>query len=107
MAVFGYLTKFKKDLGLASGAHFLHNFPIKCSLFNTLSIDKVLMSYLLSFSIYQTKCVIKFLFRQLVTSRTLRFIFNQPLKQWLTGRKRGEDGSTKIWISREQKETFR
>ena len=23
-------------------------------------------------------------------SKTSRFIFNQPLKQWLTGRKRGE-----------------
>ena len=25
-----------------------------------------------------------------------KFIFDQPLKQWLTGRKRGEDGNTKI-----------
>ena len=31
-----------------------------------------------------------------MTSKTLRFIFHQPLKQWLTGRKRGEDGNTKI-----------
>ena len=29
------------------------------------------MSYLFSFSRYQTKCVIKFLFRQLMTSQTL------------------------------------
>ena len=40
----------------------------KCSLFNSLSIDKVSMSHLISFSRYQTKCVIKFLFRQLMTS---------------------------------------
>ena len=26
-----------------------------------------------------------------MASQTLRFIFDQPLKQWLTGRKRGED----------------
>ena len=39
--------------------------------------------------------------------KTLRFIFEQPLKQWLTGRKRGEDGNTKIWISRERKKLFR
>ena len=53
------------------------------------------MSYLFSFSKYQTKYVIKFLFRQLVTSQTLRFIFDQPLKQWLTGEKRREDENTK------------
>ena len=41
---------------------------IKCSVFNTLSMDKVSMSQLISFSRYQTKCVIKFLFRQLMTS---------------------------------------
>ena len=29
-------------------------------------------------------------------SQTLRFIFKQPLKQLLTGRKGGEDGNTKI-----------
>ena len=59
-------------------------------------MGKVSMLYHFSFLRYQTKCVIKFLFRQLMTSHTLRFIFDQPLKQWLTGRKRGEDGNTKI-----------
>ena len=29
MAFLGYLAKFKKDLGLAFGAHFLHDFSIK------------------------------------------------------------------------------
>ena len=58
-------------------------------------MDKVSMSQLISFSRYQTKCVIKFLFRQLMTSQTLRFFLDQPLKQWLTGRKRGEDENTK------------
>ena len=53
------------------------------------------MSYVISFSRYQLKCVIKFLFRQLMTSQTLRFFLDQPLKQWLTGRKRGEDENTK------------
>ena len=59
-------------------------------------MDKVSMSYLFSFLRYQTKCVIKFLFRQLTMSQTLRFIFDQPLKQWLTGRKGGKDRHTKI-----------
>ena len=51
------------------------------------------MSCIFSFSRYQTKCVIKFLLWQLVTSRTLRLIFHQPLKQRLTGRKTGKDGN--------------
>ena len=58
-------------------------------------MDNVSMSHLISFTRYQTKCVSKFLFRPLMTSYTLRFFLNQPLKQWLTGKKRGK---TKIQI---------
>ena len=94
MAVLGYLPKLKGDLGLAFGAHFLHDFSIKIFLFNTLSTGKVSMSYLFSFSRYQLKHVTKFLFRHL--SQTIRFMLDQPIKQWLTGRKRGEDRNTKI-----------
>ena len=65
------------------------------------------MSYILSFSLSQTKCVIKFLFRQLMISLTLRFVLNQALKHWLTRRKRGEHGNTEILISREWKKLFR
>ena len=57
---------------------------------------KVSLSYLFSFPIHEAKCVIKFLFRELMTSQTLRFILHQPPKQWLIGRKRGEHGNTKI-----------
>ena len=53
-------------------------------------MDKVSMSYLFTFLRYQTKCVIKFLFKQLMTSQTLRFFLDQPLKQWLTGEKKGK-----------------
>ena len=60
-----------------------------------------------SFSRFQTKCVFKFLFRQLMKSWTSKYVFDQALKQWLTGRKRGEDGNTKNWISWERKELFR
>ena len=70
-------------------------------------MDKVSMSQLISFSRYQTKFVIKFLFRQLMTSKSLIFFLDQPLKQWLTGRKRGEAENTKTWISREGKELLR
>ena len=38
---------------------------------------------------------------------TLRFIFDYPLKQWQTGKEKGEDRNTKIWIPREWKELFR
>ena len=64
----GYLPKFYRGLGLAFGAHFLHDFLQKCSLFDTPSIDIVSMSYLFFFSRYQTKCAIELLFRQLMTS---------------------------------------
>ena len=68
---------------------------------------KVSMSYLFSFSRYQTKCVMNLLFRQLMTSESLRFILGLALKQWQTGKKIGEGGNTKIWLSREGKELFR
>ena len=68
MAVLGYLAKLKRGLGLAFGAHFLYDLSTKCPLFNSLSMDKVSMSHLIYFSRYQTKFVIKFLFRQLMTS---------------------------------------
>ena len=70
-------------------------------------MEKVSMSYLFSFTLYQTKCVIKFLFRQLMTSRSLRFIFDQPLQQWLTGRKRWDDRNTKKFNISRKKELFR
>ena len=38
--------------------------------------------------------------------KLLSFIFNQALKQWLTGRKRGEGDNGEIWISWERKELF-
>ena len=65
--VFGYLAKLQRDLRLDFGAHFQHDFSKKCSVFNTLSMDKVSMSHLNSFSRYQT-CAIKFVFRHLMIS---------------------------------------
>ena len=53
------------------------------------------MSHLISFSRYQTKCVIKFLFRQIDDVTNFKIFLDKPLKQWLTGRKRGEDENTK------------
>ena len=50
MDVLVYLAKLKRDLGLAFGAHFLHDFSIKIFLFNTLSMDRVSMSHTLFLS---------------------------------------------------------
>ena len=41
-----------------------------------------------------------------MTSSILKFFLDQPLKHWLTRKKRGEDENTKIGISRERKELF-
>ena len=62
-------------------------FPEKCFLSNSLSMDKVSMSNLISFLSYQTKCVIRFLLGQLMTSTS---------KAMADREKRGEDENTKI-----------
>ena len=64
MAILCDLPKLKRGLGLAFGAHFLHDFSIKMFP-NTLSMVKVSMSFFASQDIKQT---VKFLFRQLMTS---------------------------------------
>ena len=67
--VLGYLPKLKRVEGLAFGVCFVHDFFIKMSLikysiygqsFNVRTFSPFLR--------YQTKCIIKFLFRQLMTS---------------------------------------
>ena len=92
---FGLFTKIIKRSGTGFCCTFSAWFFHKNVIYLILSMDKVSMSYFFSFSRYQTKCVIEFLFSQLMMSRTLRFIFNHPLKQWSTGRKRGKDINTK------------
>ena len=52
MAFLAYIPKLKSDQGLAFGTHFMHIFPLKCSLFNTLSMNKGSMSPF-SFSRYR------------------------------------------------------
>ena len=71
---------------------FHKNVPYSIQLMAKVSI---LYLFFFSFSRYLAKCVMKFLFRQLITLQTLRFIVDQALKQWLTGRKNGEEGNTK------------
>ena len=46
MAVLDYLPKLNRGLGLVLGAHFLHDFSLKCSLFNNVSMNEISMSYL-------------------------------------------------------------
>ena len=67
MVVLGYLAKLKSGLGLGFDVHFLHDLFIKMFLIS-LSMGKVSMSHVISFSRYQIKCVIQLLFRQLMTT---------------------------------------
>ena len=85
MAVLGYLAKLKIGLRLAFGAHFVHDFSISFSVtpYFFLKISNKMKS----------------LFRQVTISQTLTFFLNQPQKQWLAEKKRGEDKYTKILIS--------
>ena len=66
-------------------------------------MDKLAMSHPLSFSRYQTNCVIKFLFWQLMAWRTKIFLGSTSKAMADREKKRGEDENTKIWISRERK----
>ena len=87
MCVLAYLPKLKRGLGLV----FVHIFCLILSKkYSLKSTEKVSMPYLFSFTGYQAKCVTKFLFRQLMTSQRLRFIFNDPLKQWVTTKIEGK-----------------
>ena len=45
MALLGYLPKLKRSLGLDFEANFCMTFPLKWSLFNTLSIENISISY--------------------------------------------------------------
>ena len=54
-------------------------------------MDEVSMSYLLSFSRYQTKCVIEFLFRQLMASQTFK-IYLQSSSKAMADREKKREG---------------
>ena len=106
MAVLRYLPKLKRALGLAFRAYFQHNFSIKIFLIYTLSTDKMLIFILFnSFSRYQIKCVIKFLFRQLMMS--YKIYLQSSSKVMANREKRGKDRNWKIRISWARKELFR
>ena len=106
IAVLVCIAKLKRGLALAVDAHFLHDFSIKMFLiwysYNGQS-SNVTPYFLRKIS----KCVIRLLLPQLMMSWILRFFLDQPLKEWLTRRKRGKDKNTKTWISRERKDLFR
>ena len=105
--LFVWFTKVKKGSGNSLRYTFSAWFSNKNVPYLIFSNWAKFQCHLFSFLRYQTKCVIKFFYRRLMTSQTSRFIFHQPLKQWLTGRTRWEEGNTNIWISRERKDLFR
>ena len=70
-------------------------------------MDGVSISHLISFSDIKQNVLLSPHLNRLWHHKLWDFFINQPLKQWLTGEKRGEDENTKIRISRERKELFR
>ena len=108
---FGFFSKIKKESGTSFWCIFSAWFYHKnCSLFNIYSINgwsfNVIPFFLLKIS-NKNVLLSSYLARHMLMSKTVRFIFDQFLKQWLTGGKKGEDKNTKIWISWERKEFFR
>ena len=107
-AVSAYNAKLQRGLGLAFSAHFLHDFSTNMFLtwysYNGENFNVTTYFFLKT----SNKCVIlsSYLYSWL-HHKLLRFFLDQLQKQWLTGRKRGEDENTKTWISRERKELFR
>ena len=92
---FGLFSKLKRGLGLASGKHFLHDFSIKV-FFISLSMDKVSMSHLITFSRYQTKCVIKFLSKTVDDIINFK-IFPESTSKAMADREKSKEGeNTKI-----------
>ena len=88
MAFFSYLLKLKRDLRLAFGAHFLHDFFHK------------IVSYLILYQWTKFQCHDLLLSQDikqnvLLSSYLDRYFLDQPLKQWLTRKKRNEDKNTK------------
>ena len=75
---FGLFTTIKKGSGTSSWSTFSAWFFHKSVPY--LIICQLIKSYLLCFLKDQTKCV-KFLFRQVIMSQTLRFIFHHPFWQ--------------------------
>ena len=94
--VLDYLSKLKGGLGLTFGTHFLHDFSIKFFFYLILYQWAKFQCHTFFPSHDIKQNVIKFMLRQLMMSQTIIFMLDQPLKQWLTGTARGEDGNTKI-----------
>ena len=63
-------------------------------------MDKVSMSYLLAFVRYQTKCIIKLLFRQLMTHKLKIYLRSSSKAMADREKKRGRRKQKKINISR-------
>ena len=84
---FRLFSEIEKESGTSFWCTFSAQFFHKNDSYLIQSLDKVSMSDLISFSQYEIKYDIKFLFRQLLTSWTF---LDHLLKQWLTGGKRGK-----------------
>ena len=91
---FGLFTKIKRGFG----TNFWWKFPawfFPKNVFYLILYQQAKFQCHTSFPSQDIKqnVLIKFLFSPLMMSQTIRFMLGQHLKQWLTGRKRGEDGN--------------
>ena len=68
---------------------------------------KYSMSHLISFSRYQTKCLIKLLYKQLMTPKKFQIFLGSTSKAIADREKKREGKNMKNWISWERKELFR
>ena len=99
---FGLFTKIENG----SGISFCRTFS--ACFFNTNAPYLILYQltkfqcHIFSFSMYQIKRLIKFLFIQLMTSSALRFIFDHPLKHWPRGEMRGSQKYKTINLENEK-----
>ena len=88
MSVLVYLAKFKKGSEASFWCTFSARFSHKIILYLILNQWKKFQFHAF-FPSQDTKQNV------VLNSQTLRFIFDQPVKEWLTGRKRWEDKNTK------------
>ena len=96
LTAFGYLPKLKSDLGLVFNAFNVFNFPY------AFSIRMFLIQYSINWASFNIRLLdisknICF-FKVCLINWWLRFIFDHLHEQWLTGRKKGKVGNTKVWI---------
>ena len=91
MSVLGFLAKLKRGLRLTFGEHFLHDFFHKNVQYLILYQWPKFQCHTLILSEYiKQNMLLSSYLDKWWGHKLLRFFFNHPLKQWLTGKKGGK-----------------